>query len=80
MLALSGSGTLTVAEGGAVSNTIGYLTGEAMITGAGSQWTNSGDLYVAEDGSGMLTVTEGARVSSNSGYLGDNSGRDGRWR
>ena len=42
-----GSGTLTVAEGGVVSDTYGYLgtssgsTGAATITGAGSRWTNS---------------------------------------
>jgi T5SS/PEP-CTERM-associated repeat protein len=55
------SGTLTIADGGAVSNTTGLLgvsgmdqfnpsvpaaNGSVTVTGVGSTWTNSDDLYV----------------------------------
>ena len=47
-----GNGTLTIRNGGAVSNGFGFIgvdsgsTGAATVDGAGSTWTNSGDLYV----------------------------------
>ena len=66
----SGSGTLNVTNGGVVSNTSGYLgyysgsTGEATVTGSGSQWNNSSYLYVGQSGTGTLNI-ESAGVVTN---------------
>jgi T5SS/PEP-CTERM-associated repeat protein len=71
-----GHGSLTIAEGVAVSNSYGYLgyhagsTGIATITGAGSKWTNADELYVGNVGSGALRVEAGGQVSSFGGFLG----------
>ena len=45
------TGTLTIQNGGAVSNVTGHRlnggsTGTVTVDGAGSSWTNSGDLVV----------------------------------
>jgi T5SS/PEP-CTERM-associated repeat protein len=67
----SGGGTLNIQAGGQVSNTSGFLgdygiisTGTAMVTGTGSKWTNSNDLYVGDFGSGKLTVADGGLVEA----------------
>ena len=58
-----GSGTLNVEAGGVVSNTDdGYIgrffgsTGEVAVSGADSQWNNSGDLVVGGEGNGTLNI------------------------
>ena len=50
----SGSGTLSITGGGLVSNAeIGYVgynsgsTGRVTVTGAGSTWNSSSDLYIS---------------------------------
>jgi fibronectin-binding autotransporter adhesin len=69
-----GQGTLTIADGVAVSSSSGYLgfntgsTGRATITGAGSQWKNSSALYVGRSGSGALTVENGGTVTAATLY------------
>lgn len=75
-----GVGTLTIKAGGLVtastsSNTsfLGYdsgSTGTATVTGAGSKWTNSGDLYVGHVGVGTLTVEAGGEVANTGGTIG----------
>jgi T5SS/PEP-CTERM-associated repeat protein len=83
-----GNGTLVVEDGGLISNTstfnitayLGYdqgTTGEVTITGSGSQWNNSGGLYVGRKGSGTLRVEDGGRVSNGDSYLGYYSGSTG---
>jgi len=78
-----GAGTLTVQDGGKVSNTSGYLgmnsgsVGNAMVTGAGSTWTNSGTLDVGRSGTGTLTVSDGGVVSDTFGSIGVFSGSTG---
>jgi T5SS/PEP-CTERM-associated repeat protein len=78
---LSGSGnTLTLANGGAVYNSgvgasIGSQAGAnnnaVTVTGTGSVWTNSGDLFVGEHGSGnTLTIANGSVVSNDMGLIG----------
>lgn len=70
-----GKATFTIADGGQVSNTTGYLadtasaTGTATVTDAGSKWTNNGDLYIGRYGSGSLTIAAGGQVEDNTGYL-----------
>ncbi|PTX93212.1 hypothetical protein DB345_16435 [Spartobacteria bacterium LR76] len=71
-----GSGTLSIANNGKVSNSYGtignYASGSGSVTvnGVGSKWTNRNDLFVGKSGTGYLTVIEGAVVESDSGYVG----------
>ncbi len=74
------SGTLTIADGGAVTNTDGTVgtrantAGTVTLSGAGSSWTNEGELIVgASGGLGLLSITDGGVVSSFSGAVGDGS-------
>ncbi|WP_280821347.1 autotransporter domain-containing protein [Pseudaminobacter soli (ex Li et al. 2025)] len=77
----AGTGTLTIVDGGKVSNTNGYIgdasgsTGTVTVSGAdasgnGSTWTNSGILAVGASGTGTLTIADGGRVTNTSGYIG----------
>lgn len=66
----SGTGTLTIANGGTVSVAtdvvLGYQTGgvgTATVTGAGSIWSNAADMNVGRAGSGALTIADGGVVS-----------------
>ena len=78
-----GTGTLTIADGGSVSNTQGLVGGDAGGTGAvtvmgtGSSWANSGDLHVGNSGAGTLTIENGGAVSDAQGYIGSNAGSTG---
>ncbi|MBA3482512.1 MAG: hypothetical protein H0T51_11915 [Pirellulales bacterium] len=70
-------GSLNVTAGGLVQSTssfVGLDTGGGSVTvsGAGSQWNNSGRLTVGfdEGGSSMLNVTGGGSVSSTDGVIG----------
>ncbi len=71
-----GDGTLTIEDGGTVSNGNGSLgfsigsTGMALVSGAGSSWTNTAGLYVGFGSSGTLTIEKGGAVSSVIGYIG----------
>ena len=83
----SGTGTLNIAGGGAVSNSnnpsgyIGYNSGSAgtvTVDGSGSTWTNGWCLYVGCSGSGTLNITNGGTVNSPFGGIGEWSGSNGR--
>lgn len=81
------AGTLTVADGVSVAASRGILglrpgsTGEATVTGNGSQWTNISSLFVGYEGTGKLTIDAGGTVSNlqyqSRGYLGYTSGSTG---
>ncbi len=81
----SGSGTLKITGGGAVTNTYSCIggcvgasgSGTVTVDGAGSTWTNSEELYVGNTGSGMLKITGGGAVSSTYGYIGTNGDSTG---
>ena len=82
---VSGTGTLTIQNGGTVSSALGIIavnagsTGAVTVDGAGSSWTNSGSLYVGSGGSGTLTIRNGGAVSNGGGsYLGNRFGLDRR--
>jgi len=67
----AGQGTLSIEEGGQVSNTgvgmLGNLTGSVgtvIVTDPGSTWTNSSDFYVGRFGQGTLSIAEGGQVSN----------------
>ena len=78
-----GTGTLNVTGGGVVSNTTGYIgddsgsTGVATVTGPGSQWNNSSNLYVGSSGTGTLNVADGGVVSNTYGFIGKSTGSTG---
>ena len=65
----NGTGALTIADGGAVNNTNGFVAfatgsqGAVTVTGAGSSWTNSIALFVGRFGTGSLTIADGSTVS-----------------
>ena len=81
---VTGSGTLTIQNGGTVSDVIGSLgrgagsTGAATVDGAGSAWTNSSDLYAGVlSGTGTLTIQNGGAVSNSDGFFGYSAGLTG---
>ena len=80
---ISGSGTLSVSGGGAVSSGSGSIAGSsgstsvATVDGVGSTWSNNGSLVVGNSGSGTLSVTNGGAVSSIGGSIGASSGSTG---
>src|SRR5262249_58349625 len=69
----SGTGTLTIQNGGAVSNQLGFIglssgsSGTVTVTGAGSSWTNAGTLFVGNSGTGTLTIQNGGVVTVGGG-------------
>jgi fibronectin-binding autotransporter adhesin len=78
-------GTMTVNAGSVVNNTgAGKISNaliaspsDVVITGAGSKWTNTTDLYVGYSGTATLNVTDGGTLSNNAGFLGYNNGASG---
>ncbi|MEI8063105.1 MAG: autotransporter domain-containing protein, partial [Verrucomicrobiota bacterium] len=73
------SNTLTIANGGKVSDSNGYIdfighsssNNTVTITGAGSVWTNSGNLTIGYSGAyNTLIVSNGGQVFNNTGYIG----------
>ncbi|MBA3483364.1 MAG: hypothetical protein H0T51_16265 [Pirellulales bacterium] len=75
-----GDGMLQVTDGGLVQLTRATLgvtssgVGEALVTGAGSEWRFSGTLTVGHDGEGTLTVADGGEVNSNNAFIGYDAG------
>ncbi|MBN1851720.1 MAG: autotransporter-associated beta strand repeat-containing protein [Pirellulales bacterium] len=79
-----GNGALIVEDGGVISNTShGYIayqigsTGEATVTGIGSQWNSRKDLFVGHYGDGTLNITGGGRVADCLGSIGLQVGSTG---
>ncbi|TFW52589.1 autotransporter domain-containing protein [Bradyrhizobium sp. MOS001] len=82
-----GTGTLTIANGGAVSNTNGFVAfaagsqGAVTVTGVGSNWINSIALFVGRFGTGSLTIADGSTVSVAGGggtaFVANQSGSNG---
>jgi len=78
-----GTGTLTIENGGSVSNAAAAVgdkfgsTGTVTVTGAGSTWTSSGTLYVGNSGTGTLTIANGGTVSNINVRVGSVSGSTG---
>ena len=80
-----GYGTTTTVSG--PPTTVVPSNGTVTVSGNGSQWTNSGTLYVGESGTGSLTITStdehgffntgGASVSSANGVIGDKADSTG---
>ncbi len=78
-----GTGTLTIANHGTVSDGFGFVadfensTGTATITGAGSTWTNGSFFAVAQFGHGTMTIEDGGGVSSAISFIGTQFGSNG---
>jgi T5SS/PEP-CTERM-associated repeat protein/autotransporter-associated beta strand protein len=79
----TGTGVLTIENGGTVSNTAGHVgfvagsSGGVTVNGSGSQWVNSDFLTVGHYGTGALTIQNGGTVSNTFGYVGALSGSTG---
>ncbi|CAD5277914.1 conserved exported hypothetical protein [Bosea sp. 62] len=82
-VAVFGTGTLRVENGGVVESLDGRLgagagsNGTVTVTGTGSTWTNSGQLIVGLAGTGTLTIENGGQVSNTNGTIGSNAGSTG---
>jgi T5SS/PEP-CTERM-associated repeat protein len=79
-------GDLTIEASGSVSNTTGLISGDlrattisdpddlrgtkVTVTGAGSTWTNSGELRVGEGEEAHLNIANGGSVVSTHGSIG----------
>ncbi|MBN2021632.1 MAG: hypothetical protein JW809_02460 [Pirellulales bacterium] len=65
-LSIGGSqAELVIADGGAVNNVAGYVYGAtAEVRGAGSTWTNTGELRVGSSSGGTLAISDGGTVTS----------------
>lgn len=78
-----GTGTLTIENGGAITNNYGYIgiytgsIGTITVTEAGSAWNNLAQLRVGKSGTGTLTVEDGGAVSNTAGYIGAKAGAIG---
>lgn len=84
----NGAGTLSITNGGQVSNTTDYIgggpsastpgSGTVTVSGAtggkNSTWTNTGDLYVGYATTGTLNITNGGQVSNDDSYIASNNG------
>ena len=72
-----GSGELNIEAEAQVTNVTGYLgdhsagsIGTVKVTGSGSKWTNSQNLYIGYVGGGVLNIENGGQLISYNGYLG----------
>lgn len=72
----TGTGSLTVKDGGSVSNYYGYIgyqsgsSGQVTVSGDQSLWQNTLPLMVGYEGQGTLTVENGGSVEATAIYLG----------
>lgn len=79
-----GNGSLTIADGGEVTGasytsvaTWDGSVGAVVVSGAGSAWSNSGELHIGRRGSGTLEINNGAGVSNTIGFVGSEPGSVG---
>jgi len=81
----SGSGLLTIQNGGTVSSSRGVIgvnnmgTGNVLVSGDGSTWTNANDVEIGRDSgsAGRLTIEAGGSVSNTFAVIGSTSGSTG---
>lgn len=80
----SGTGSLTILDGGKVSSLNGYIAsdlgsqGTVTVSGVGSNgtastWTNAGDLFVGYSSNATLNILAGGQVSNVTGIIGSGS-------
>jgi T5SS/PEP-CTERM-associated repeat protein len=76
---------ITIENGGTLNNTFGYIgflsgadSNSVTVTGTGSGWNNSSNIYVGNVGSqNQLTISGGGQVSSIEGFLGYSAASSG---
>jgi T5SS/PEP-CTERM-associated repeat protein/autotransporter-associated beta strand protein len=80
----SSNNAMVVSSGGKVyssgSSSVGGYSGtgnSALITGAGSLWTNNGVLFLGTTGEGILTVADGGAFASTSVVVATDAGSIG---
>jgi outer membrane autotransporter protein len=80
------NGGLSIQDGGQfVTNGIDWKsignvagsTGTVVVTGAGSNWANTGDLNIGQSGTGTLQILNGGLVSTTKLYIGGQATGDG---
>ena len=80
IIADSANGTLTISGGSDVASAGGtqgfnLLTiGAVTVTGTGSTWINSEDLFLGVVGTGLLSVLDSGRVENQDAFVGHISG------
>ncbi len=73
IVGLQGVGTLTVQNGGTLSDFGGFVgnlagsQGTVIVSGAGSTWTNTGTIQVGAQSTGTVTVENGGTLNSGGG-------------
>ena len=78
-----GNATLSIAHGAALKCATGNIacaansTGTVTVDGAGSTWTDSGNLDVGNQGGGTLAISGGGHVNCATGCIGDARGATG---
>ncbi|MBW8640679.1 autotransporter domain-containing protein [Hoeflea sp. WL0058] len=76
-------GTLAITGGGVLGGSYGAIgdaagsDGAVFVSGAGSMWSMSKQLYVGVAGTGTLTIADGGMVSNDYAYVGETSGTEG---
>ncbi|MFT0892710.1 autotransporter domain-containing protein [Pseudochelatococcus sp. G4_1912] len=79
----SGKGSLSITDGGKVTNTGGVIgsgsgsEGTVTVAGSGSSWESSLSLYVGGGGKGILSITDGGKVTNTTGNIGFAVGSEG---
>jgi T5SS/PEP-CTERM-associated repeat protein len=77
---INGNASLTVSNGGRVTDTNGTIGSDAIgessvtVTDSGSVWQNSGQLLVGVGGKGTLTITNLGQVDAGSATIGGPGG------
>lgn len=84
LVGADGTGTLTIADGGNFSTAGGRIgssasanRGNVTVTGNGSRWDNSGDLFVGDVGAGTLTIADQGLVSATAVTIANAQGSSG---
>ena len=79
----SGTGSLSISDGLDVMSINGHIAygpgsdGTVTVSGTGSAWTNSRDLFVGRYGDGALSISGGAVVTNRQAFVGDRPGSVG---
>jgi outer membrane autotransporter protein len=79
----SGTGALTIQNGGALSNGVGQIgefvgsSGTVTVTDAGSSFINSGNFVVGVNGTGAVTIQNGGALATGSAVIAGGLGSSG---
>jgi T5SS/PEP-CTERM-associated repeat protein len=71
-LHVSHGGTVSAGGSGSAIGGSGGSTSTVTVDGAGSAWTNSGDLLVGNAGAAVLSITNGGTVTSSGAFISGN--------